>query len=383
MTAPSTDHTTPAHRVTYYTQRLERVETGRYTDRQGNQIVLESAHAALASVTNWPARHAGGFGVHHAVDAQGATGYVVKVAHAEGQLLPIQWQQGEHTMVHYCPRDEWGTGHCGFFATVADALVYAGDSTALAAEHDRIAEMTALADVAAAAVDGDANQAWSRDAYVAACAAAGVDPADDVLVTRLAKPGGGVYGVPEYHREHVVWAQLAYRRAAGIESDTARAEIDALARADQAAAADTYSRDQYAAACAAAGVTTLPDQTVLGIAWYEQAEQDPVRDVLAEVQVAELLGTTPRTAATLAARRRRGIDTELSARRASERLTLQRQGHDFAAATQVDQIMRLLAQRAHRGERGGFFAGPTDPGGVANLSKADASSYITSLTGDY
>lgn len=54
-----------------------------------------------------------------------------------------------------------------------------------------------------------------------------------------------------------------------------------------------------------------------------------------------------------------------------------------ASPRQVDYILSLLRRRTQSGEGGGFFAGPTDRNGIARLSRADASAYINSLTGDY
>lgn len=55
----------------------------------------------------------------------------------------------------------------------------------------------------------------------------------------------------------------------------------------------------------------------------------------------------------------------------------------LATPRQVDYILQLLARRERTGEGGGFFTGPTDRAGIEELSKADASTYITSLKGDY
>lgn len=55
----------------------------------------------------------------------------------------------------------------------------------------------------------------------------------------------------------------------------------------------------------------------------------------------------------------------------------------LATERQVDYIMQLLAHREYSGEGGGFYYGPTDRAGVEMMSKLEASSYITSLKGDY
>lgn len=55
----------------------------------------------------------------------------------------------------------------------------------------------------------------------------------------------------------------------------------------------------------------------------------------------------------------------------------------LATPKQVDYILQLLSRRERTGEGGGFFYGPTDRAGIEEMSKADASTYITSLKGDY
>ncbi|MFF0166771.1 helix-turn-helix domain-containing protein [Streptomyces prasinus] len=55
----------------------------------------------------------------------------------------------------------------------------------------------------------------------------------------------------------------------------------------------------------------------------------------------------------------------------------------LATPKQVEFILTLLARRECSGEGGGFFYGPTDRAGIEEMSKADASTYITSLKGDY
>lgn len=56
---------------------------------------------------------------------------------------------------------------------------------------------------------------------------------------------------------------------------------------------------------------------------------------------------------------------------------------ELATPRQVEYILQLLAARERSGEGGGFFSGPTDRAGVETLSKGEASTYITSLKGDY
>lgn len=56
---------------------------------------------------------------------------------------------------------------------------------------------------------------------------------------------------------------------------------------------------------------------------------------------------------------------------------------ELATPRQVDYILQLLAQRRRTGDGGGFFQGPTDRAGIEELTKAEASTYITSLKEEY
>jgi hypothetical protein len=69
--------------------------------------------------------------------------------------------------------------------------------------------------------------------------------------------------------------------------------------------------------------------------------------------------------------------------RADQLAELQRQKGELATYRQVDYILDLLEQRRITGEGGGFFVGPTDRAGIEELSKNEATMYITSLKGDY
>lgn len=55
----------------------------------------------------------------------------------------------------------------------------------------------------------------------------------------------------------------------------------------------------------------------------------------------------------------------------------------LATVPQIDYILQLLARREASGEGGGFYYGPTDRAGIEEMSRIEASTYITSLKGDY
>jgi hypothetical protein len=379
MTAPR------PHRITYYTFEMdEPVETHRYTDENGNALIIASAHATLTNISRWPvarlnlrpdAHHQ--MVVHSAVAPDGTKGYILKQETPAGTLRLYSTVGTETT---YCPADEWGVEENAFYPTLDDAKIAGGDIEANVKENNAFREMEARAVAAAAEIDGAGIRAWSRAAYEAACAAAGVDPADDRHVQTVAGHGGGDFSIGPHHRERVVWANLAYRRNDGIAAELVAAEASALARANEAAGSGTYTRAEYEGAWAAAGIDVppLPDAAISRV--MDDRFLSPftaARDVLSELQSASALGSLPKTAATLSERRERGIAVELDERRAREREALA--GQVLATDSQVDTIMRLLAR--HRG--GGFFVGPTDRGGVANLTRDEASNYITSLTENY
>lgn len=69
--------------------------------------------------------------------------------------------------------------------------------------------------------------------------------------------------------------------------------------------------------------------------------------------------------------------------RAARLAEARQQKGTLATPRQVDYILQLLARRERTGEGGGFFYGPTGREAIEEMSKADASTYITSLKGDY
>ena len=56
---------------------------------------------------------------------------------------------------------------------------------------------------------------------------------------------------------------------------------------------------------------------------------------------------------------------------------------DRATDRQVSYILSLLGSRTRSGEEGGFMSGPTTAAGVRKLTRQQASTYITSLKGQY
>lgn len=61
----------------------------------------------------------------------------------------------------------------------------------------------------------------------------------------------------------------------------------------------------------------------------------------------------------------------------------ERQDAGLATDAQVKYILDLLRQRSLRGDGGGFMTGPTTKDGIERLTRAQASTYITSLREEY
>lgn len=76
-------------------------------------------------------------------------------------------------------------------------------------------------------------------------------------------------------------------------------------------------------------------------------------------------------------------EREVREAREAQLAELRRTKGQLATPRQVDYILNLLEQRRISGEGGGFYSGPTDRAGIEELSKNEASVYITSLKGDY
>lgn len=62
---------------------------------------------------------------------------------------------------------------------------------------------------------------------------------------------------------------------------------------------------------------------------------------------------------------------------------LRRTKGELATPRQVDYILQLLVGRERSGEGGGFYYGPTGRAGIEEMTKGEASLFITSLKGDY
>lgn len=69
--------------------------------------------------------------------------------------------------------------------------------------------------------------------------------------------------------------------------------------------------------------------------------------------------------------------------RAAQLAEARRTKGELATPRQVEYILQLLDSRQRSGVGGGFFYGPTDRAAIEEMSKADASTYITSLTERY
>lgn len=82
-----------------------------------------------------------------------------------------------------------------------------------------------------------------------------------------------------------------------------------------------------------------------------------------------------------ARRAERKAEREAQAAAEAERKALEAEKGPLATPRQVNFIMQLIHEGRHR--EGGFYNGPTEREGVERMSKASASTYITSLLGKY
>jgi hypothetical protein len=71
-----------------------------------------------------------------------------------------------------------------------------------------------------------ASARLGRVVYESACAAAGIDPVRDQHVER--RTGSGIYTVPEYTVDHILWNRLLALRVAGLCHERAVTEARAL-----------------------------------------------------------------------------------------------------------------------------------------------------------
>ncbi|MUN41389.1 helix-turn-helix domain-containing protein [Actinomadura litoris] len=76
-------------------------------------------------------------------------------------------------------------------------------------------------------------------------------------------------------------------------------------------------------------------------------------------------------------------EQEVRQAREAQLAELRRQKGQLATPRQVDYILDLLEQRRISGEGGGFYLGPADRAAIEEMSKNEASVYITSLKGEY
>ncbi|MEV7122157.1 hypothetical protein [Kitasatospora griseola] len=276
-----------------------------------------------------------------------------------------------------------GPGSGWTYRTVSDALAGAKDEAETQARRERRDQLEETAGAAAEFVpDERGRKTLTRAGYEAACTAIGLVPCpDDVIPSKNYSLTHGNFDLHSYTVEHGVWMELTLARMRGQELERTQADRDAL----QAAIAvvgptGPLGREEYEAGCRAAGVPALPDRAVDEADYSATAmAASGVVDLGHALAVERMLGSCPDTVRHLAGRRAVALDNELRQQRQAERAALPA-SHEFATATQVDEIERLLGRRD---EGGGFFLGPTDRAGIENLSKEAAGRYITSLRGNY
>ncbi|MEV0649959.1 hypothetical protein AB0I28_32350 [Phytomonospora sp. NPDC050363] len=374
----------PRHRRTTSAGSLKATEVARFTDAAtGDQIIIETYQAgydvkpALAAPVYSGDKHLG-----DVLEATGPAGERVYLLRARSEYSHglvsnrSQFLAGGGTVRWYRAAEEGPAAAQYFYASVEDAKLAAGDERALAAAHERLTAMLATAKAAGCAVDGPDAIAWSRRAYEAACDAVGLVPETDDEV------GCAFRGtIPRYTVEHAVWLELTLARSWGRDAERTAEYQAALAAADAAAPGLSHTRADYETACAAAGVAAVPDaecglhpaivmrgglDTLSGSADYGLSGLDRMDW---ELRARRDIGALEEAMSKLAEQRRR------------ERERLAAEGREFATEAQVDRIMGLLLDRDLPGNDDGF-RWPEDQAGIANLSREQASNYISNLGGD-
>jgi hypothetical protein len=375
--------------------RLEEQEVSREVAEDGSVHIRTSRLAGVNLGEAVDQSEDGRINIHAATLADGRAVFVALLAHTESP-----WMQsgsrvggGRPSEYKYVATREFfhGGGSGEAYASVQDLKSALGDQAVLNDCYERARQLTAAALSAAKAVQDAAGEPASRDGlsragYEAACQAISLDPCPEEEVDFFGGKGsGGVYNHGSYSVEHIVWMGLVYKRKSGQDWERTQRETAAMAAVKEAVGeSGPLSRADYEAACTAAGMAPLSDEQVCFVVDASFAQYQPVVDILAVVQGEGLLGDAlPKVAQHLSDRRYDGLGVELAEKRKADRAERAAAGTEFATERQVDYIMELLAQRERTGEGGGFFQGPTDRAGVANLSKADASLYITSLKDEY
>lgn len=127
-------------------------------------------------------------------------------------------------------------------------------------------------------------------------------------------------------------------------------------------------------------MTLRTDWTQEGTGWPEGTQQVDILVKWANEHHEDLPCRIAKKAAATAAAAAEAAVREV---REQQLAAARREKGDLATPRQVDYILQLLARRERSGEGGGFFLGPKDRPGLEEMSRAEASLYITSLKGDY
>lgn len=127
-------------------------------------------------------------------------------------------------------------------------------------------------------------------------------------------------------------------------------------------------------------MTLNADWTQEGTGWPEGTQQV---DVLVKWVDDHCAGSAARIEEKAAADALAAAEAEVREARRAHLAGLAARKGPLATLPQVDYILQLLARREYSGEGGGFFYGPKDRAGIEEMSRGEASTYITSLKGDY
>jgi hypothetical protein len=149
---------------------------------------------------------------------------------------------------------------------------------------------------------------YTRDLYESACQIVGIEPeTDDTIVEQICDCGHSNPIPRDISPIDAVRMRLAYRRSIGVGVEKM---LDQNQRVDRLEAAglmlDSFTRDQYTAACDIIGVPALPDDKVLLLVW--------TLDVASDMGVKIVAPDVPHNLATinLAYRRVLGIRSDVT-----------------------------------------------------------------------
>lgn len=132
---------------------------------------------------------------------------------------------------------------------------------------------------------------YTRDQYIAACSAVGIDPVPDERVPMLTNYTAVI---PEYTARQVFEQRLHARRAEGIKREYAAKTQTAFEHLIGAGLnIDSYSREQYERACSIMCIALLSDSAAVTLAVRAQAREHGIAiiDALPKDDISAIMAT--------------------------------------------------------------------------------------------